>query len=379
VTKIHKGLSVLQALKNAAEAPVKPVEHAVEKAAEKVGKWVGVGPQKPPPASTAQVEGPTKVDAAESFSQTGLSTKQLRAVMPSLSEDKAAAMLPHLNRAMKEFGIDTPARASAFLAQVAHESGELKYFEELASGHAYEGRRDLGNTQPGDGERYKGRGPIQLTGRANYERASKALGVDLVNHPELDARPDIGFRIAGWFWQTKGLNQLADKGEFNEITRRVNGGFNGAASRNGYYAKAQAALGGGMAGGPLSTGETPIPTVASGPHSYGIHRGTSYESSGAEAQRMVQSYAQRGGFSELELYTLLLMAMERFSDADASADPDFAAFAQAAGSDWKPGMPVPEDLKTEFLADKLTTLAKTDPAGLRGALDSLKAPPASAP
>jgi predicted chitinase len=292
--------------------------------------------------------------------------------MPSLSEDKAAAMLPHLNRAMKEFGIDTPARASAFLAQVAHESGELKYFEELASGHAYEGRRDLGNTQPGDGERYKGRGPIQLTGRANYEKAGKALGVDLVNHPELAARPDIGFRLAGWFWQSKGLNQLADKGEFNEITRRVNGGFNGAASRNHYYDQARAALGAGMAGGPLSTGETPVPTVASGPHSYGMHRGSTYQSAGPEASRMVGAYASRGGVSPEELYALMILALESYSDADAANDPDFASFAASVGSDWKPGQPVPEDLKTEFLADKLTTAAKTNPEGLRGALDALK-------
>src|SRR5215467_14480028 len=115
--------------------------------------------------------------------------------------------------------------------------------EEIASGAAYEGRRDLGNTQPGDGKRYKGRGPIQLTGRANYRRAGKALGLDLEKDPAKAADPAVGFRVAGWFWKTHGLNELADKGDFREITRRINGGYNGLASRQAFYKKAKEVLG----------------------------------------------------------------------------------------------------------------------------------------
>ena len=173
----------------------------------------------------------------------GVSVAQLRAIMPNLSEAKAAEYLPHLNRAMAEGNINTPRRQAAFLAQLAHESGQLRYFEEIASGAAYEGRTDLGNTQPGDGVRYKGRGPIQLTGRANYTAASRALGVDLVNHPHLAATPEIGFRIAQWFWNSRGLNAYADVKNFDAITYRVNGGYNGKAARDAYYAQALRVLG----------------------------------------------------------------------------------------------------------------------------------------
>lgn len=167
---------------------------------------------------------------------------QLRAIMPNLPKDKEK-VLPLLNAAMAEWKINTPKRQAAFLAQLAHESGQLKWFEELASGAAYEGRRDLGNTQPGDGRRYKGRGPIQLTGRANYRAAGKALGLPLEANPELAALPEVGFRTAGWFWDTKDLNRLADAGNFREITRRVNGGFNGLAERERFYEAAKKALG----------------------------------------------------------------------------------------------------------------------------------------
>jgi predicted chitinase len=168
--------------------------------------------------------------------------QQLQAVVPTLSGSKAAEVAPHLNRAMAEAGIDSPARKAAFLAQVAHESGGFKYNEELASGRAYEGRRDLGNTQPGDGARFKGRGYIQLTGRANYAAAGKALGLDLVNQPELAARPENAARVAAWYWNSRGLNALADRGDFDGITRRINGGFNGKADRDQYHARAQRVL-----------------------------------------------------------------------------------------------------------------------------------------
>jgi predicted chitinase len=173
----------------------------------------------------------------------GITIDQLRKIMPTLSADKAAAYLPLLNAAMAEAQINTPQRQATFLAQLAHESGELKYFEELASGAEYEGRRDLGNTKPGDGRRYKGRGPIQLTGRDNYRAAGQALGLDLEGNPPLAADPQVGFRTAGWFWNTKDLNRFADAGDFREVTRRVNGGYNGMADREKYYTAAKQALG----------------------------------------------------------------------------------------------------------------------------------------
>src|SRR6185436_1802430 len=107
----------------------------------------------------------------------------------------------------------TPLRQAMFLAQLGHESMSFRYMEEIASGAAYEGRKDLGNTHTGDGKRFKGRGPIQLTGRANYKAAGDALGVDFINSPEIAAFTEYGFRTAVWFWGTRNLNPLADVGD----------------------------------------------------------------------------------------------------------------------------------------------------------------------
>ena len=114
--------------------------------------------------------------------------------------------------------------------------------EEIASGSAYEGRADLGNTQPGDGKRYKGRGPIQLTGRANYKRYGDLLGLDLVNNPTIAATKEVGFRIAGQFWKLNGLNELADQQQFKAITKKINGGYNGLDDRIKYYERAKTVL-----------------------------------------------------------------------------------------------------------------------------------------
>ena len=157
-----------------------------------------------------------------------------RAAGVSVTTAKLEASLAEV--AMLEFDITTQARAAAFLAQVLHESARLRYFEEIASGAAYEGRRDLGNTQPGDGRRFKGRGPIQLTGRANYAWATKALGIDLIALPQRAAEHKIGWRIAGLYWKSRGLNELADSGNFQQITRRINGGYNGDVDRRRLHA-----------------------------------------------------------------------------------------------------------------------------------------------
>jgi putative chitinase len=125
-----------------------------------------------------------------------------------------------------------------FLAQVGHESAELRYTEELASGSAYEGRRDLGNTQPGDGVRYKGRGLIQLTGRRNYALCGLALDLPLLDQPSQLSEYLPATMSAGWFWQNNQLNSYCDKNDFIGLTKCINGGLNGLASRQAYLDRA---------------------------------------------------------------------------------------------------------------------------------------------
>jgi predicted chitinase len=160
----------------------------------------------------------------------------LVAAMPGLSMAKAQAYLDPMEEAMNEYEVNNQMRARMWLAQVGHESGSLVYFEEIASGAAYEGRKDLGNTQPGDGKKFKGRGPIQVTGRYNYTEAAAALGLPLVDHPELAADPfGAAFRISAWWWAAHGLNPISDKGDVVAATKRINGGTNGLADRQKRY------------------------------------------------------------------------------------------------------------------------------------------------
>src|SRR5690349_21071754 len=152
-----------------------------------------------------------------------MTLEELKKIVP-YAGNRATTYLEPLNQAMQEFQIDTPLRQAAFIAQVAHESGSLRYVKEIASGEAYEGRKDLGNTHEGDGVRFKGRGLIQTTGRSNYLACGLALGVDLVDAPELLESPEMACRSAGWFWESRGLNALADKEDFKLITKKINGG-----------------------------------------------------------------------------------------------------------------------------------------------------------
>lgn len=256
-----------------------------------------------------------------------LTLRQLQGVMPLLPLARAEEFHAALVKALEEFDIATPARVAAFLAQLAYESGDLRWWEEKDHRHfvsgcrecerqhkagadkdsighraglQYEGRKDLGNTEPGDGERFKGRGPPQLTGRANYRAASLALfpgewacracswGMSgkhapptclacgdvvetlLERYPENLLSPPIGFRAAGWFWATHShegvaLNELADqvneavgfgsfcgtgvhengpaRAFFDRITRAINGGLNGADDRWRRYLRAREVLG----------------------------------------------------------------------------------------------------------------------------------------
>jgi putative chitinase len=160
-----------------------------------------------------------------------ITNSQLQHIYPNCSAARIERFLPHLNATFEEFAIDTPARIRMFLAQVGHESGQLRYVREIASGEAYEGRADLGNTSPGDGVKFRGRGLIQITGRRNYVLASLALGLPLLEKPELLEQDEFACRVSGWFWYNNNLSALADKGLFRLITKRINGGYNGYADR----------------------------------------------------------------------------------------------------------------------------------------------------
>jgi putative chitinase len=166
---------------------------------------------------------------------------------------RAATWAAPLSEAMDAWGINTPARQAAFLAQIAHESGRLVYVRELwgptPTQTRYEGRHDLGNLQPGDGFKYRGRGLIQVTGRANYIDARDGMRQHMPDVPDFEAEPELleqpkwAAHSAAHYWWTKGLNILADAGSFEAITRRINGGLNGQADRLALWGDAQAALG----------------------------------------------------------------------------------------------------------------------------------------
>jgi predicted chitinase len=183
-----------------------------------------------------------------------LTIDELEAIMPQLPAAKGASLYPFLSAAIAEFAIEAPARTAAFLAQLAHESAQFRFMEEIWGPTDAQRRYEppstlatkLGNTEPGDGLRFKGRGPIQITGRSNYRRFGDLLGLDLIADPPKAAQPDVAFRIAGLFWSKKGLNELADRvtqEAFREITRRINGGSNGQTERERFYEVAKNVLG----------------------------------------------------------------------------------------------------------------------------------------
>ena len=156
-------------------------------------------------------------------------------------------ILLYILRYAQEFDINTPLRWCHYLAQIAHESGELRYSEEIASGKKYDTGKlaiKLGNTSEadGDGQKFKGRGLIQVTGRNNYEMYKQYCGYDVVKQPELLAKPVGAIRSSMWFWKSKGLNELADRDEFMAITKRINGGTNGIEDRRKYLARAKKVL-----------------------------------------------------------------------------------------------------------------------------------------
>jgi putative chitinase len=158
----------------------------------------------------------------------------LHILMPLSSQEQADIFTAPLLACMDTNQIHTPLRQAHFLAQLGHESGSLLYTAELASGAGYEGRTDLGNTQPGDGPRFKGRGLIQITGRTNYTNYGNDRGRDYITglNPSLLATdPSIAADCSGWFWATRHLNELADNDDLLSITKRINGGTNGLDDR----------------------------------------------------------------------------------------------------------------------------------------------------
>jgi putative chitinase len=174
----------------------------------------------------------------------GPSKEKLSVVMPRALPSKIELYFEPLVTGMTKHHITTDLRIAHFIAQIAHETASFLFAEEIADGSAYEGRTDLGNTQPGDGKRYKGRGLIQLTGRANYTAYSRDSGADCVNNPGLVASdPFVGVDVACWFWDKRHLNDLADRDDVKTITKTINGGFNGLDDRVHYLSRAKAVLG----------------------------------------------------------------------------------------------------------------------------------------
>lgn len=160
---------------------------------------------------------------------------------------RCALFYPFLQEGMATYDITSVARQECFLATIGHESGSLRYTSEIwgptPAQEGYEGRADLGNTQPGDGKRFRGHGLIEITGRDNHQQVSDALGYDYVADPERLAQPRDATISAAWWFKAHGCNELADTKGFEAVTRRVNGGLNGWVSRQLYYKRAVNELG----------------------------------------------------------------------------------------------------------------------------------------
>lgn len=173
-----------------------------------------------------------------------INADQLTRIAHFAKPERFEPFIPSLNDCFDRYTINTHLRQAHFLAQVMHESGEFRYMEEISDGYQYEHRKDLGNTEPGDGHKYKGRGAIQLTGRTNYVSYSQYKGVDFVALPELVAHPPYCIDVAGWYWSVKRhLNPFADEDHIDAITRAINGGLNGDKERRDYLERAKHVLG----------------------------------------------------------------------------------------------------------------------------------------
>jgi putative chitinase len=175
---------------------------------------------------------------------TSLKAEHLHAILPNAPAGDIEEELPYIHRVMREYQINTKLRYAAFIANVAKESGELYYVEEIADGWDYEWRQDLGNTQEGDGPRFKGHGYIQITRRNNHSVVGKALGVDAISDPEVLTRMPYAWLSAGYYWRYMSswsdLNDYADDGDFEKTVLGVRGGPD--PERRWYYDKAMEVL-----------------------------------------------------------------------------------------------------------------------------------------
>lgn len=166
----------------------------------------------------------------------------IKAMAPGAAGWIVAGMVDAMPKVIEMAKLSTDLRLAHFLAQLAHESDGFHTTDEYASGAAYEGRRDLGNVKAGDGRRFKGRGLIQITGRANARRMSRALGQDFETNPELLRRFPWAALTAAVYWDDHRLNDYADRDNVLTITKRINGGTNGLSDRELYLRRAKRAL-----------------------------------------------------------------------------------------------------------------------------------------
>lgn len=176
-----------------------------------------------------------------------LTAPQVMQVMPHVTPERVDLFLPALNQGMADYGVDTKLDVAAFLATIAEESGELHWTKEIwgptAAQARYEGNVALGNTVAGDGTWFRGRGLIQVTGRANYKRMGGLLGLPLAVRPSLLEQPVYAAMSAVVFWWDQGVSTVADRGDFRRVTKIVNGGLTNIERREAYWVRAKAVLG----------------------------------------------------------------------------------------------------------------------------------------
>jgi putative chitinase len=214
-----------------------------------------------------------------------VNAQTMREIAPTFTGAQAASQAKIISEAgavlaatLESYDITSRLRIAHFLGQTCEESAGYRTTEEFASGREYEGRADLGNNQKGDGPRYKGRGLLQLTGRANYTDYGKALGVDLVNNPTLAAQPALSLKIACEYWKRHNINADCDRDDVQAVTRKVNGGLNGLADRIAFTQKAKAAvarlqaiaLSGAASAGAVSGAAAPGATASAGAAAAGV-------------------------------------------------------------------------------------------------------------
>jgi len=177
-----------------------------------------------------------------------ITADQLKRISPGTPIDTCNKFVPFINKYCPLYKIDTPIELASFLSQILYESGGLKWMREIwgptKAQNGYEGRKDLGNTVAGDGKRFMGRGPLQITGRNNYTRMSKDMFGDdrLLKTPEILATPDYGIWSACIYWGWRNLDAVDDDNSIERETKLVNGGYNGLTDRKAYFERAKKEL-----------------------------------------------------------------------------------------------------------------------------------------